>query len=246
MLKEPAGVFLDDFLWPVELKDLLELSGELRWPSVAGLGGVCSLCRFVRHPGEIEAWPRFHLSAGFQHPAHDRCCPALGPRDLDARHEVCRQGRFICCVVFLHLRVLIPLALGLGGLDLISEPRKSRDGPHKAAFRYLSSMATISLDAGGTMPREHCGLGQVLSGRRFRSQRLGTGNGLSHGIFPLVAITILLIRALVLEATSKVGLAARRGDQTKNALVHIHKHAAAVALWTQHLLFCGGLVIVVF
>jgi hypothetical protein len=51
---------------------------------------------------------------------------------------------------------------------------------------------------------------------------------------------------VVLEATSKVGLAARSSNQAEYALVHIHKHAAAVAEWTQHLFWCFGLVTVVF
>jgi hypothetical protein len=51
---------------------------------------------------------------------------------------------------------------------------------------------------------------------------------------------------LVFEATSKIGLAARGGNQAEYALVHIHKHAAAVALWTQHLFWCFGLITIVF
>jgi hypothetical protein len=88
MLEEPAGIFLDDFFGAVELKDLLELLCELCRPTLAGLAGVGGLRGFTRHPAEIEAWPRFHLSAGFQHPAHDGCCSALGPRDLNARRKV--------------------------------------------------------------------------------------------------------------------------------------------------------------
>jgi hypothetical protein len=107
MLEEPAGVFLDDFFGAVELEDLLELLCELCRSRLAGVASVCSLRRLARLPADIEAWPRFHLSAGFQHPAHDGCCPALGSRDLDARREVCRQGRCIFFVVFLCLDLLL-------------------------------------------------------------------------------------------------------------------------------------------
>jgi hypothetical protein len=55
MLKEPAGILLDHFLFAVELKDLLELLGKFRPPILAER---VATKRFIRQFLQIETWPR--------------------------------------------------------------------------------------------------------------------------------------------------------------------------------------------
>ena len=167
VLEEPAGVFLDDLLGPVKLKNVLQPLGELGGAGLVGVGGPRR--RVVHYFIELKAGPGFHFRAGFEHPAHDGCGPALGPGDLNARGEIGR--RYWRCGVgrsrFLYV-VVVWLGLeGLGRFDLVGEAGESRHGPKQAAFRDLSSMSAFRFGVGQAMPGEHCRPGEgVVCGRR--------------------------------------------------------------------------------
>ncbi len=55
-------------------------------------------------------------------------------------------------------------------------------------------------------------------------------------------VIVILVRTVGFEAVCEGCMAACRGDQTEYALVHVHKHAAAVSAGLQHFLLDVGLI----
>jgi hypothetical protein len=91
MLEEPAWILFDDLLGLVKVKYFGEFLCKLSRATVSNIRIVGSLRR-LGCSIPIEARPRLHFGACFQHPAHDRSRPAFGPRNFDGGDVGCWGG----------------------------------------------------------------------------------------------------------------------------------------------------------